>query len=183
MLLSQAHHEAIRFQHERLARLHAFWAERGREGRLPARSAFLAEEFRPWMGHIMMTDVTPARRFRVRLCGLAIVEYVGMDLTGRFLDEVGAIAAQETILAPYHACVRDRAPKSDTIEAPYEGATVSRLHRLLLPCSEDGETVDRIVTGVYADVQNRANKGCVYDDIYGVSDAYASLRRRPCVAH
>ncbi len=166
-------------KHERLDQLLAFWESRREGGRLPRRSAFLAEEFRPWMGHIGIIEVTPGQpRFLVRLAGVAIVDYDGADFTGKHLDEVVPPHARAAILGPFEVCLREKAPQYDVISQPFKNATVRRLHRLLCPCSEDGGTVDRIILGIYADLADRLDQGSIYDDMHGVDDAPALPYRR-----
>lgn len=165
--------------HEKLAQLLAFWESRRPSAGLPPRSAFLAEEFRPWMGHIGIVEVEAERpRFRVRLAGVAIVEYDGADFTGKYLDEVVPAHARRTILGPFEVCLREKAPQYDIISQPFQGATVRRLHRLLCPCAEDGERVDRILVGVYADIDNRLQQGSIYDHMRDDADLPALPFRR-----
>jgi len=158
--------------HEKLAQLLAFWESRRPSAGLPPRSAFLAEEFRPWMGHIGIVEVKAGRpRFLVRLVGVAIVDYDGADFTGKYLDEVVPLHARSVILGPLEACLREQAPQYDVISQPFKRATVRRLHRLLCPCSEDGETVDRIIIGIYADLAGRLEKDSIYEEMHPDDEA------------
>ena len=76
-------------QLERLVALQQVWESKCKDGRLPSKADFPPEDVKPWLGHILLLDVSrnPAR-FRVRLMGGNLVSYAGTDFTGKWLDEV-----------------------------------------------------------------------------------------------
>lgn len=136
--------------HPKLQNLLTFWDCRRGAHALPRRSAIPAEAFKPWMGHLML--VAPEGkppRFRVRLHGTRLYGYHGRDLTGWYLDELVGEPALSRIVAPYVAAVRTGAPQYDVIASPFEAGTVHHLARLVLPCGEDGASVDQLIVGIY----------------------------------
>lgn len=134
---------------DHLAALRAFW-EAKRGGRaLPERRDFLAEEFRPWFGHLCIVKMEgPAARLRVTLAGVEVVRYYGRDLTGRYLDEEMAAAGFGWVIESYRECARAAAPRYVEVPALSFNGTVMPLARLMLPCGR-GDTVDTIIAGVY----------------------------------
>lgn len=72
----------------KLRGLHAIWLSKCAPGRLPGRDDFdpteLPPQLLPW---ITIFDVEGAR-FQIRIVGTGIVEALGMDTTGRYLDEI-----------------------------------------------------------------------------------------------
>jgi hypothetical protein len=105
---------------------------------------------RRWLGHICLIGVErPDMRLRLRVVGTQIVVYDGRDYTGRFFDEIVAPEHREAALAPYHESLRTGEPVSDI--RPYIGpeATIARIHRLVLPCAEDGRTIDHFLALLY----------------------------------
>lgn len=136
--------------HPKLRALHAFWHRCRGAGALPRRSAIPAEQFKPWMGHMMILEPVGAQpRFRVRLHGTRLYGYHGKDLTGWFLDDVVGEPVLSRITGPYVAAMRACMPQYDVISSPFAGGTVHHLCRLVLPCAEDGCRVDRLLVGLY----------------------------------
>jgi hypothetical protein len=136
--------------HPKLQNLLTFWNCCRGSRTLPRRSAIPAEDFKPWMGHIMMIEPEGTRpRFRVRLHGTRLYGYHGQDLTGWYLDEAVAEPEHGRIVAPYVAAMRTGGPQFDVIASPFAGGTVHQLSRLVLPCAEDGTSVDRLIVGMY----------------------------------
>lgn len=86
-----------------------------------------------------------ALRFRFRLVGTMMCETVGVDPTGRFLDEFVLANKQDTVHAAFASIVRDRA--AHYWENPLWSAdkTYVRLQRLALPLASDGVAVDKII--------------------------------------
>ena len=134
---------------ERLAALRGLW-EGKRGGRaLPERRDFLAEDFRPWFGHLCIVKVEePAARFRVTLAGVEVVRYYGRDLTGRCLDEVMTMEGFGWLVDSYRDCARTATPSYVQVPALSFNGTVMPLARLMLPCGR-GDAVDTIIVGIY----------------------------------
>lgn len=134
--------------HAKLASLLRFYEARRDGVRLPARRAFLPEEMREWMGHlgIAVVERDPVR-FKVLLSGTRLVQYEGSDFTGRYLDEAVPPHARDAILAPFFEALQTRQPVYDTFTPPDQPSRT--MHRLVLPCADDGRTVDRFIVGMY----------------------------------
>ncbi|PWC55883.1 PAS domain-containing protein [Azospirillum sp. TSO22-1] len=134
---------------DRLSALRALWEERRRDRALPERRDFLAEEFRPWFGHLCIVRVEePAARFRVTLAGLEVVRYYGRDLTGRCLDDEMSVEGFGWVVESYRECARQAAPYSANVPALAFNGTTMALNRLMLPCGRDRQ-VDTIIVGIY----------------------------------
>lgn len=95
--------------------------------------------------HMFLVDVERgATRFRFRLVGTGVVDHVGRDMTGRYLDELfdhekHYIEAKED----YLEVVRHRAPRTGLVRffSDLRGM-VSNYERLLLPLSDDGKQIN-----------------------------------------
>jgi hypothetical protein len=128
----------------------AYWQDRSVAGGLPRRSDFGFEAMRRWLGHIgVLTVEWEPLRFKVRLCGTKIVEYLGMDSTGRYLDELVPEEWRAAALERYAAVATTGTWFADTVRFTGPDATYAKLHRLLLPCAEDGPRVDAIIAAFY----------------------------------
>lgn len=117
---------------------------------MPERRDFLAEEFRPWFGHICIARVEEGPRFRVTLAGLEVVRYYGRDLTGRYLDEEMLAEGFDWVVESYRRCALSGEPLYVDVPALCFNGTARSLSRLLLPCGRDG-AVDTIIVGIYPD--------------------------------
>lgn len=146
-----------------VSELQAFWDLRRAARTMPSRRDFLAEEFRPWFGHIRMLAVElEPLRFKVTLEGTAIRDLSGEDFTGRYLDDAYKAAHRETLLGPYRECVRTRGPRLDTLLPGMALQNFTVLERLMLPCGED-ERVTHLIVALYAH-GHRRTAGSIYAD-------------------
>lgn len=128
--------------------LHAYWLSKKGDRKAPPRSAILPDEIVTLLPSIALLDVVgDPPRFRFRLFGTKLVTAYGQDLTGKFVDEIDvggkvppAILARAEKVAR-GCCInvgRSRyTKKSDRRHVEYE--------LILLPLSEDGETVNMIL--------------------------------------
>lgn len=138
-------------QLDRLIALERLWASKRKGGALPSKADFPPEEIRPWLGHIMLVDVhADPIRFRVRLMGVRLVNYAGKDYTGRWLDEVFEGERLQRNIKPHLTCLKTRQPCYDSSAYILDGSRKIILHRLHLPCADDGDTVNVFLGCGYA---------------------------------
>jgi len=146
-----------------LSELRTFWDSRRAGRAMPSRRDFIAEELRPWFGHIRMLAVErEPLRLRVTLEGTAIRNLAGEDFTGRHLDDAYKAAHREALLAPYYDCVASGAPRFDTLTPGMALQNFKTIERLMLPCGE-GEQVTHLMVGIYAH-GFRHGAGSIYAD-------------------
>jgi hypothetical protein len=116
-------------------------------GGLPGRQHFDPAKVPQLLRNIWLVDVARAPcRFRVRLLGTAIVEFVGSDDTGKWLHEIyGDFEGSE----PHRCmctCARDGRPafqKSNIQSNPEKSYVIAE--RLYLPLAADGHTPDMLL--------------------------------------
>jgi hypothetical protein len=139
----------MNLDHPELDALYRLWNETGGD-RLPARAQFAPPDLRRWIGNLAIVRcVPPEGRLRVDLVGTHIVEIDGVDSTGKFLDEIAPPHAVDLLLAPYRTVLARREPHYHRFVPAARPMTA--VHRLLLPLADDGVTIDRILSGVYAE--------------------------------
>lgn len=135
----------------RFAEFFAYWQRRAPPGRLPGRQHIDPVDIPGLLAGIVLFDVVgdaaarpAALRFRFRLVGTLMCETLGVDPTGRFLDEVVLSDKKDAVQAAFVSIVRDRA--AHYWENPLWSAdrTYVRVQRLALPLASDGETVDMV---------------------------------------
>lgn len=150
---------ALPYQEERCARpeiarlqsLLRLWEDTAQDaGGLPSRRRFTFEAMRPWLGHVAIWAVErDPLRFRATLIGLKLVEWDGQEGTGRYLDEIISDRHRARAIARYTQVATTGTWYADKARLLSPGTTVATLHRLLLPCGDDGIHADTILTAIY----------------------------------
>ena len=124
--------------------LYALWLGKYAPGRLPGRADFDPVGMPKLLPHLTLFDVElEPLRFRVRLAGTYVVEAAGVEMTGRYLDELEDIERTldrcrrlvETGMPYFHADV-------PLTWSPHHYKTYTVLG---LPLAADGKTVDKIL--------------------------------------
>ena len=139
-------------RHDELKRLYTYWvAKKG--GRLaPARADIDPLEIAPLLPHVTLIDIERAPlRFRYRLVGTEIVNNVGEDFTGRYLDTLLRLTHRDVMAAELARVVESAEPAGNLWDyARHDGRHV-RYERLVLPLSSDGVTIDMLLSGMVFD--------------------------------
>jgi len=128
-----------------------YWQGKCRDGRLPARADIDPIEIPRILPHVSLVErERGSGRMRYRLLGSALVESIGWDATGHYLDAVypgfdGSASRQ------YRQQVFDMGKPSHRLGRPSLrfAKDFVDVERLYLPLAEDGHRVD-MVMGVIA---------------------------------
>jgi hypothetical protein len=132
-----------------LVRLFAYWdAKRG--GRLmPSRADIDPTELRGLVNHVMLFDVVePGSRFRIRLVGQSIVDFVGVNNAGKWAPDTLPPEAAKRMVEILTGVVTQRAPRFRAGHAYWQrDKSYRKFEACWLPLSRDGETVDKILSG------------------------------------
>ncbi|MEK9660545.1 MAG: PAS domain-containing protein [Alphaproteobacteria bacterium] len=124
--------------------MYDLWCAKAPPGILPRRSAFNPAELPHLLPYITIFDVArEPMRFRIRLVGTAIVDAMGVDTTGMWLDELDNIAnvhrraeAMADTGKPYSLC---------DLPLTWTHRDFKRYSVLGLPLADDGRTVDKLL--------------------------------------
>lgn len=136
-----------------LAGLLALWRDKASAGDLPSRSAFKTAEMRAWLGHVSLLDVVDdPRRFRWRLIGSRIVERMGRDRTGQWLDEIYSGPALSEFIRLYETVVAKRAPFCFAGTLRFVGKQHVAFQAVVMPLAEKGEDVNMLMLGMHFDI-------------------------------
>jgi hypothetical protein len=138
--------------HGGLARLYRLWLGwAAKSDGIPARDAIRPELLRPWLGHLAIVEIERNPfRIRYRLVGTELTELAGRELTGRYVDELYSRSLRREATEAYRGVVRERRPH-------YRHARFWLVlkafgyHRLILPFSRDGASVDTCLLALYPD--------------------------------
>jgi hypothetical protein len=129
-----------------LAALWVYWqAKRGARA-MPRRRDIDPTEIPRLLPHLQIVEVIgEAQRFRYRLAGTAICEAFGRDPTGRFVDEI--IPAERLAIAHHHYRLVWETHRPIFVRNKYTTTKAVDIvaSRLILPLSEDGERVSKLL--------------------------------------
>ena len=131
----------------RIHRLHAYWQHQRdkRGGQLPRRGDIAPDQIRDLLPNIMIVDVErDPMRFRYRLVGTRVVEYNGVEFTGRYLGEIGWPEEQD-LVDGYAFVANSRRPFFGLLAWELVTRAVGRCEFVRLPLSEDGALVSQIL--------------------------------------
>ena len=135
-----------------LLRLKEIWEQLGDDGRLPAYSTSTLTEFPQAMDHASLIEIrreSGRQRYCVLKDGPAVVEAVGIDSSGTYLDGPSATPEYNTMLiSDYDGVAASRKPRLYA-EEHHLDERVRRIVGIQLPFAADGENVDWIVEFVF----------------------------------
>lgn len=85
-------------------------------------------------------------RFQIRLHGETIAKVYGSpDCRGQYIDQIIPAANHKTGLAPYHRALESRCPVYTIHDVTDRNGRLIHFERLLLPFSNSGGAIDRIL--------------------------------------
>ncbi len=114
---------------------------------MPARADLVVPELRQWLGYVNLVEVSrDPLDFRYRVFGTHIAQAIGIDLTGQWISENPGGVAE--LRRGYEEVVERKSPLYQIHETDrFKGAY--RHHRILLPLSDDDETVNMVLVLSY----------------------------------
>lgn len=129
----------------RIHRLHSYWRQKCGAALLPRRADIAPDEIRDLLPYIMIVDVErDPLRFRYRLVGTKVVEYNGVEFTGRYLGDIGW-PEEPDLIDSYTKVVQTRRPVFGVLAWEQVSGAIGRCEFARLPLSEDGELVSQIL--------------------------------------
>ncbi|MDP6875551.1 MAG: hypothetical protein QF521_18675 [Alphaproteobacteria bacterium] len=102
--------------------------------------------YRTWP-HIVLIDVEGAEnaRFRYRLLGSHIVDTLGRNVTGRYIDEVQDPDDYDVFVEGFRQAIRLRRPIRSTGNAIFVNKAWVTYESVILPLSPDGHLVNMLL--------------------------------------
>ena len=129
-----------------LRRFFQYYLEKKGDRAFPARADLDPVEFSYALGDVTLVDVHhDPLNFSFRLDGSRHVERFGFDLTGRSLDEFPYPEMRQAIFDSYKDVIDHREPRRYFRDLESQGRWF-RYETLLLPLSDDGRTINMIVS-------------------------------------
>jgi len=133
----------------RLKRFADYLAEKAPSGKLPGRQHIDPFEIPDLLPYLMLYDVVPQAggelRYRTRLVGTHVVDLLGADATGKFVDEVLPAEGGTEIIEEYHHIVKTKQARYLDGELRNRGREHIQFQRIAFPLARNGEEVDMLV--------------------------------------
>lgn len=131
-----------------LIRILSLWRAAAGEQAFPHPAALGPAELKPVLPNVHIYTLSPeAPRYRIRLIGTRMTDYIGRNLAGKSVDEVSAVALRRALNGLISAV--ESAGTWLHLMAPRALALPNDDHKSLeslwLPCAADGQTIDRII--------------------------------------
>ncbi|HEX2116857.1 MAG TPA: PAS domain-containing protein [Alphaproteobacteria bacterium] len=131
-----------------LRQLYAYWDQKRRGRRFPARADIDPLELGFVLGNLSLIDVLhEPLRFRFRLQGTMAVSRLGYDLTGKLVDEIPDPEYRQITLATYRTIVEQGQPMRAVREQMYDHK-IHRYEIVWLPLANNGESINMLVACV-----------------------------------
>ena len=126
-----------------ITELHHYWLSRRNGRALPSRADINPADIRHLLPAIALVDIeADPFRVRYRLVGTRLVQDMGRDFTGYYLDELRFDKPDE-LLALYRRAVEEKAPTFRSGAWRRPDGVIWDLETAILPLSEDGERVSQ----------------------------------------
>jgi hypothetical protein len=124
-----------------LRELADYWLARRDGSAIPRHIDVDQADLNEHLPRLILADVVrPPLRFRFRLVGSELEHQLGEQYTGKTID-----ASAGAFFKPYKACVEQVRPIREYLRYDFDdGGPVGEFERLLLPLSDDGETVTMV---------------------------------------
>ena len=122
---------------------------------MPARKDLNPADIPRLLPKLMLADVgdramnTEPLQIRFRLVGTEVVRRFDCELTGRHLSEIDYGARADEVAALYHRVVDRAVPQFARIDFRQSPGRLIRMQQLLLPLSDDGDKVNKILAAVH----------------------------------
>lgn len=124
--------------------LHSYWDSRRGERALPSRADIDPAEIKDLLPFILIADlIGDLPRVRYRLVGTRVVAASGMDLTGRYLDELLAADVENAWQAHYTRMRDEARPLFGDVTVPRLDGEPFRYEFGIFPLSGDGGAVSQ----------------------------------------
>jgi hypothetical protein len=99
--------------------------------------------------HVLLVELVAGGRLRYRLCGTALIEAAGADITGKHADELYPNPTYTGYIEGlYRRCIAERRPIYSESRYLARSTSLQRMaRRLICPLAEEGAPVERFITG------------------------------------
>lgn len=140
------------FRHSPLQQLFNYWNDKRQQKLLPCRDVIDPLELRFVLGNVLLAEIVRGERlrFRYRLWGSNLTEDYGVEMTGRYVDELQPAALAVRVQQTYLAAMTTGLPQHQKVDEVISGRWFVH-ERLLLPLAlgDAPDHVGMIMGGVF----------------------------------
>ena len=130
-----------------IRQLFDYWQSKCRDGAIPRRADIDPSEIPKLMPNLLIVDIEHNPfRVRYRLVGTRIVQVTGFEFTGKYLDEMILDDDEGPFLESYQVASESKTPVLSRIKWHLDATTTSEYDACFLPLSDDGETVNMVLS-------------------------------------
>ena len=134
--------------------VYEYWDGKRAGRRMPARRDIDPVEMKPWLANMQLIDVSHnPRRMVYRLVGELDVAFRGYNPTGRLVEECCIGLNLEETLKNFDIVITERTPLYDWADYLSKSGFLRSQEELLMPLSDDDETVNMVMT--FAEVDTK----------------------------
>ena len=139
--------DAEQIESRLIRQLFVYWQSKCRDGRIPRRADIDPAEIIRLVPNILIVDVEyNPFRVRFRLAGTKVVQATGFEITGKYLDEIVLADDEGPFLESYQFACATKSPVLARIKWHLDAETTGEYDACFLPLSEDGETVNKVLS-------------------------------------
>jgi hypothetical protein len=126
--------------------LHGYWLSKCGNAALPDRSLIDPAEIKSLLPNILIAEPShPPFRVRYRLIGSRVAAASGMDLTGRYIDELIAADDEVDWQGCYHRVWSEKIPLYGDVGVPTLHGDQFRYEWGIFPLSKGGDNVEQFI--------------------------------------
>jgi hypothetical protein len=126
--------------------LHAWWNDKRGEDDVPDRSALHPDEIKPLLPCLFICDAEHKPfRVRYRLVGTRAVEVTGVDITGRYLDELLSAEPDQPWMNHYRTAYLSRKPLLGATTVPTASGAMFTYEFGIFPLRNGGHAIEQFV--------------------------------------
>lgn len=126
--------------------LNDWWRSKGGPEVVPDRSAVDPVELKALLPHILIAEAEhDPFRIRYRLQGTKVTEVTGIDITGRYLDELLSIEPDQPWLEHYLTVYRSRRPLFGSTTVPRSTGGTVDYEFAIFPLRHGGDLVEQFI--------------------------------------
>lgn len=127
--------------------LYEYWERKRGSRRMPSRADIDPADLKRILPNIILAKIDRDLRVRYTLVGTRCVAHAGMDYTGHYLDEIDFGCDFDTDWHEiYRTLCRERRPIFGIVKTSLKDNRMCELAEVLLPLSDDGETVTHCIS-------------------------------------
>jgi hypothetical protein len=163
-----------------LARAYEYWLAKRGDRQMPRRRDIDPRDLVPLLPYLQLTDlVDGTARIRYRLVGTAIVATYGLEPTGKYMDEVLSGERLDYVRGVYRTMCAAKASVLVSNRYVSRSTLELRAHRVIMPLSNDGVTINQALTAISFEYPNaavhQAGEWADEKDHFDVSDAQCEV--------